>query len=316
MLIQSVETPDHVSHRDLHLAICQPLQQYANVRPTRVLRGATSPLKYCQPGDIDWVIIRENSEGEYTDHGGRSHAGQPWEVASEVAIYTRHGVERLMRLAFKTARKRDRKRITIVTKSNAQRNGSMLWEDVAAAVAKEYSDVECDTMFVDKMATRMVLHPDSLDTIVGTNSHADILSNLAATLSGSIGLAPTSNLDPTRRSPSMFEPMHGDTLDVLSKGTSNPIATFWAAAEMVRWLGHEAAAESLLECVENVYEAGVKIPDLGGNATTREVTQAVYRELERELGFSIVPYPSFRRRTAVEQYKRKVGFGSSTASTL
>ena len=221
-----------------------------------------------------------------------------------------------MRFAFETARKRDRKRITIVTKSNAQRNGLMLWEDVGAAVAKEYSDVECDTMVVDKMATRMVLHPDSLDTIVGTNSHADILSNLAASLSGSIGLAPTSNLDPTRRSPSMFKPEHGGTFDVLSKGISNPIATFWAAAEMVRWLGHEAAAESLLACVENVCEAGVKTPDLGGNATTKEVTHAVCRELERELGFSIVPYPSFRRRIAVEQYKRKLGFGSSTASTL
>lgn len=262
------------------------------------------------------MIICENTEGESADHGGRSHAGQPWEVATEVAIYTRQGVERLMRFAFETARKRDRKRITLVTKSKAQRNGSMLWEDVAAAVAKEYSDVEYDTMFVDRMATRMVLHPDSLDTIVGTDSHADILSNLAASLSGSIGLAPTSNLDPTRRNPSMFGPVHGGTFDDPSKGITNPIATFWAAAEMMRWLGHEAAAESLLECVENVCEAGIKTPDLGGKATTKEVTHAVCREIERELGFSIVPYPSFRRGIAVEQYKRKLGFGSSTSSTL
>lgn len=221
-----------------------------------------------------------------------------------------------MRFAFETARKRDRKQVTIVTKSNAQRNRLMLWEDVAAVVAKKYWDVECDAMFVDKMATRMVLHPDPLDTIIATNSHADILSNLAGTLSGSLGLSPTSNLDPTRRSPCVFELVHGGTFDVSSKGITNPIATFWAAAEMVRWLGHEAAAESLLECVENVCEAGVKTPDLGGNATTKEVTHAVCRELERQLGFSLVPYPSFRHRIAVEQYKRRLGFESSTASTL
>lgn len=253
------------------------------------------------------MIIRENSEGEYAGHGGRSHVGQPWEVATEVAIFTRHGVERLMRFAFETARKRDRKQITIVTKSNVQRNGLMLWDDVAAAVSKEYPDVECDTMFVDTMTTRMVLHPDSLDTIVATNLHADILSDLAASLAGSIGLAPSSNLDPTRQNPSMFEPVHGSGFDVAGKGIANPIATFWAAAEMVRWLGHDAAAESLLECVEKVCEAGVKTPDLGGTATTKEVTHAVCRELERELGFSLFSYPSLRRRSAMEKYKRKLG---------
>lgn len=310
------DVPDHVSLWGLHLAISQPLQQYANVRPIRVLRGTTSPLKDCQPGDIDWVIIRENSEGEYAGHGGRSHVGQPWEVATEVAIFTRHGVERLMRFAFETARKRDRKQITIVTKSNAQRNGLMLWDDVAAAVAKEYPDVECDTMFVDTMTTRMVLHPDSLDTIVATNLHADILSDLATSLAGGIGLASTSSLDPTRQNPSMFKAVHGDALNIAGKGIANPIATFWAAAEMVRWLGHEVAADSLLECVENVCEAGVKTPDLGGHASTKEVTHAVCRELERELGFSLVQYPSLRRRIAVEKYKRKLGFESDTTSTF
>lgn len=316
MLIYFVNEPDNISFWDLHLAICQSLRQYANVRPTRILRGTTSPLKDCQPGDIDWVIICENLEGDYAGNGGRSHVGQRWEVATEVAIFTRHGVERLMRFAFETARKRYRKQITIVTKSNAQRNKLILWDDVATAVSKEYPDVEYDTMSVDTMTTRMVLHPDSLDTIVATSSHADILSGLAASLAGSIKVAPTSNLDPTRQNPSMFEPVHGSAFDITDKGVANPVATFWAAAEMVRWLGHEAAAESLLECVEKVCEAGVKTPDLGGIATTKEVTHAVCRELERELGFSLVPYPTFGHRLSVEQYKRKLGFESDTTSTL
>ncbi|MCJ1463116.1 hypothetical protein MMC07_001721 [Pseudocyphellaria aurata] len=319
ILLGSATAPDvsdHVSLWDLHLAICQSLQQFANVRPTRVLRGTTSPLKDCRPGDIGWLIIHENSEGEHTGHGGRSHVGQPWEVATEVAIFTRHGVERLMRFAFDTARNREKSQITIVTKSSAQRKGLMLWDDVAAEVAKEYPDVECDSTSVDKMTTRMVLHPDSLDTIVATNLHADILSDLAASLTGSIGLTPTSNLDPTRQNPSMFGPVHGSNSDIAGKGVANPVAAIWAAAEMVRWLGHDEAAESLLDCVEKVCEAGVKTPDLGGNATTNEVTNAVCRELERELGFSLVPSPSLRRRIAVEKYKRKLGFDVVTTSRL
>ena len=262
------------------------------------------------------MIIRENSEGEYAAHGGRSHVGQPWEVATEVTIFTRYGVERLMRFAFGIARERVKKKITIVTKSNMQKNRLMLWDDVAATVAKDYPDVKCDTMFVNAMTTRMVLHPNSLDTIVATNLHADILSDLAASLAGSIGLGPTSNLDPTRQNPSMFAPAHRSKVEIAGKEIANPIADFWAAAEMVRWLGHDAAAESLLECVENVCEAGVKTPDLGGTATTIDFTRAVCRELERELGFSLVPYTSLHRRSAVESIKRKLGFESEITSTL
>jgi len=167
--------PDHISLWGLRLAICQPFQQYANVRPTKVFRGTQSPLRNCTTGDLDWVIIRENSEGEYAGHGGRSHIGQPYEVATEVSIFTRHAVERLIRFAFETARSRPRKLLTVVTKSNAQRNGMVLWDEVAAELALEFSDVKCDKMLVDAMTTRMVLKPQSLDTIVATNLVYQIL---------------------------------------------------------------------------------------------------------------------------------------------
>lgn len=163
------DVPDHISLWGLRLAICQPFQQYANVRPTKVFRGTQSPLRNCKTGDLDWVIVRENSEGEYAGQGGRSHRGQPWEIATEVAMFTRHGVERIMRFAFETARGRPRKLLTVVTKSNAQRNGMVLWDEVAADVAKEFPDVTVDKMLVDAMTCRMVLKPESLDTIVATN---------------------------------------------------------------------------------------------------------------------------------------------------
>jgi tartrate dehydrogenase len=275
--------PDHISLWGLRLAICQPFQQYANVRPTRILAGVSSPLSSCQqdPKRLDWVIIRENSEGEYAGHGGRSHTTQPWETATDVSIFTRVGVERIMRFAFHTARSRPRKHLTIVTKSNAQRNGMVLWDAVAAQIAAEFPDVTTDKMLVDAMTCRMVLQPESIDTIVATNLHADILSDLAAALAGSIGIAPTSNLDPTRQNPSMFEPIHGSAWDIAGKGVANPVGTFWTCAEMLRWLGEEDAAETLMEAVEGVMGKGIKTKDLGGNSGTVEVTDAVCREIKR-----------------------------------
>lgn len=164
-----LDVPDHISLWDLRLAICQSFQQYANVRPTKIFRGTESPLRRAEHGDLDWVIVRENTEGEYAGQGGRSHRGQPWETATEVAIFTRHGVERLIRFAFEIAQKRPRKFLTVVTKSNAQRNGMVLWDEIAAEVAKDFPDVKVDKMLVDAMTCRMVLDPKSLDTIVATN---------------------------------------------------------------------------------------------------------------------------------------------------
>lgn len=163
------DVPDDISLWGLRLAICQPLQQYANVRPTKVIRGTKSPLSNCKTGDLDWVIVRENSEGEYAGHGGVSHAGQPWECATDVSIFTRHAVERIMRFAFQLAANRPRRLLTVVTKSNAQRYGMVLWDKIAAEIAAEFAEVSVDKMLVDAMTTRMVLRPETLDTIVATN---------------------------------------------------------------------------------------------------------------------------------------------------
>ena len=186
--------PDHISLWDLRLAICQGLDQFANLRPSRLLPGVVSPLAGVGPGDLDWVIVRENSEGEYAGVGGRAHRGLPLEVGMDVSVMTRAGIERIMRFAFDVARARPRKLLTLVTKSNAQRHGMVLWDEVFEDVRGDYPDVVTDRMLVDAMTVRMVRDPASLDTIVATNLHADILSDLAAALSGSIGIAPTANL--------------------------------------------------------------------------------------------------------------------------
>ncbi|MGR3756000.1 MAG: tartrate dehydrogenase [Tranquillimonas sp.] len=270
------DVADHLTLWGLRLAICQPLDQYANVRPTRILPGIASPLRHAEAGTLDWVIVRENSEGEYAGQGGRSHPGLPLEIATDVAIFTRAGVERIMRFAFELARSRPRKMLTVVTKSNAQRHGMVLWDEIAAQIAAEFPDVAWDKMLVDAMTVRMVQKPGSLDTIVATNLHADILSDLAAALAGSIGIAPTANLNPERTTPSMFEPIHGSAFDITGKGIANPVATFWTAAMMLEHLGEGDAAARLMDAVERVTaDPALHTPDLGGTATTRSVTDAV-----------------------------------------
>ena len=253
----------------LRLAICQPLDQYANVRPTRILPGITSPLRHVSGPELDWVIVRENSEGEYAGVGGRVHKGQPQEVATDVTMFTRAGVARIIRFAFETARSRPRKLLTVVTKSNAQRHGMVMWDEIAAEVAEEFPDVSWDKMLVDAMTMRMTLKPQTLDTIVATNLHADILSDLAAALAGSLGIAPTANLNPERTTPSMFEPIHGSAFDITGKGIANPVATFWTGAMMLEHLGEKPAADRLMRAVERVTaDPGLHTPDLGGKATT------------------------------------------------
>ncbi|KAE8399953.1 fungal-specific transcription factor [Aspergillus pseudonomiae] len=267
------DVPDHISLWGLLLALRGPLQLYANVRPVRTFPGTKCPLNTATEG-IDWMLVRENSEGEYSGQGGRSHVGQPWEAATEVAMFTRVGIERIMRFAFEVAQSRPRKLLTVVTKSNSMRNGMVLWDQVAAEVAKDFPDVTWDKMLVDAMTVRMVAKPQSIDTIVGTNLHMDILSDLAAALAGSIGVAPSSNLDPTRKNPSIFEPVHGSAFDITGKGVANPVATFWSAAEMLSWLGEKEAAKKLMDCVERVCAAGILTPDLGGTSNTQGVVDA------------------------------------------
>ena len=269
------DVPDHITLWGLRLPICQGFDQYANVRPTRILPGISAPLRDKGPGDLDWVIVRENSEGEYAGHGGRAHRGLPEEVATETAIFTRVGVTRIMRFAFRLAQARPRKLLTVVTKSNAQRHGMVMWDEIAAEVAAEFPDVSWDKMLVDAMTVRMTLNPESLDTIVATNLHADILSDLAGALAGSLGVAPTANIDPERRYPSMFEPIHGSAFDITGKGIANPVATFWTACQMLDHLGEADASARLMKAVEDVCAAGIMTPDVGGSATTAEVTDAV-----------------------------------------
>src|SRR5579864_2506467 len=269
------DVPDHVTLWGLRLAICQGFDQYVNLRPTRILAGLSSPLKNCAPTDLDWIIVRENSEGEYSGVGGRAHHGSPDEVATDVSVFTRRGITRIMRYAFELAQSRPRRLLSVVTKSNAQRHGMVLWDEIAAEVSKEFPDVAWDKMLVDAMTTRMVGKPASLDTIVATNLHADILSDLAAALAGSLGIAPTGNIDPERRFPSMFEPIHGSAFDITGKGIANPIGAIWTAVLMLEHLGEKDAALQLMQAVERVTASGLYTPDLGGKATTREVTSAV-----------------------------------------
>ena len=275
--VGSPDVPDHVSLWGLRLPICQGFDQYANVRPSRALPGITSKLE--GGNKIDWMIVRENSEGEYSGSGGRVHKGLPEEIATETSVFTRVGVERIHRFAFELASKRKKKHLTLVTKSNAQRHGMVLWDEIFFEVKAAFPQVQTDRVLVDAMTTRMVLKPESIDTVVASNLHADILSDLAAALSGSLGIAPTANLNPERKFPSMFEPIHGSAFDITGKGIANPIATFWTAAMMLEHLGEPKAAARLMKAIERTTEEQIFTPDLGGVHDTRAVTNAVKRAL-------------------------------------
>lgn len=267
---------DHITLWGLRLKICQGFDQYANVRPTRILPGIDGPLKRCAPEDLNWVIVRENSEGEYSGVGGRVHQGHPIEAATDVSMMTRVGVERILRYAFKLAQSRPRKLLTVITKSNAQRHAMVMWDEIALEVSRDFPDVKWDKELVDAATARMVNRPATLDTIVATNLHADILSDLAAALAGSLGIAPTGNIDPERRYPSMFEPIHGSAFDIMGKGLANPIGTFWSVVMLLEHLGEFEAAKQVMAAIESVTSTpSLHTRDLGGTATTADVTKAV-----------------------------------------
>ena len=277
------EIADHITLWGLRLKICQGFDQYANVRPIRILPGIDAPLKRCTPAQLNWVIVRENSEGEYAGIGGRVHQGHPTEVATDVSILTRTGVERIMRYAFGLAQSRPRKLLTVVTKSNAQRHAMVMWDEIAQQISHEFPDVHWDKELVDAATARMVNRPESLDTLVATNLHADILSDLAAALGGSLGIAPTGNIDPERRYPSMFEPIHGSAFDIMGKGLANPIGTFWSCVMMLEHLGEPLAAGRIMQAIEQVTgNPALHTRDLGGQATTAQVTEAVCKTLQAQ----------------------------------
>jgi len=274
---------DHITLWGLRLKICQGFDQYANVRSIRILPGIDAPLKRCTPAQLNWVIVRENSEGEYAGMGGRVHQGHPIEVATDVSILTRTGVERIMRYAFGLAQSRPRKLLTVVTKSNAQRHAMVMWDEIAQQISLEFPNVDWDKELVDAATARMVNRPESLDTLVATNLHADILSDLAAALGGSLGIAPTANIDPERRYPSMFEPIHGSAFDLMGKGLANPIGTFWSCVMMLEHLGEPLAAGRIMQAIEQVTgNPALHTRDLGGQATTAQVTEAVCKALQAQ----------------------------------
>lgn len=275
------DVPDHVALWGLRLAICQGFDQYACIRPIRLLPGIDSTLRTVDPDRFDWVVVRENSEGEYAGFGGRNFAGRgdSREVAVQSAIFTAHGCERIIRYAFELARTRRRK-VTSVTKSNAQQYGMTLWDDTFARIASEYPDIETESWLVDAMAARFVLRPETLDVVVASNLFGDILSDLGSALAGSLGIAASANLDPERRFPSMFEPVHGSAPDIAGQGIANPIAAIWSAALMLEHLGLPNEAAEVMRAIEQATFAGHVTPDLGGTLTTIEAGAAIVAALE------------------------------------
>jgi len=261
--IGSPSVPDHIAVWDLLLPLRQRFQQYVNLRPMRLLPGLVSPLANRGAADIDMVCVRENTEGEYAGVGGRIHVGTPHEVAEQTGLFTRAGVERILRFGFETARKRPRKLLASATKSNALRHSMVFWDEVAEIVSKDYPDVEYRKYHVDAIAARMVTHPATLDVIVASNLFGDILTDIGSAISGSLGVAPGGNINPERTTPSMFEPIHGSAPDIAGKGIANPIAAIWAGAMMLQHLGEPAAYDRILRAIEQVIaDETVKTPVL------------------------------------------------------
>jgi tartrate dehydrogenase/decarboxylase / D-malate dehydrogenase len=264
----------------LILAIRQRFDQYVNLRPMRLLPGLTSPLANRSAADIDMVCVRENSEGEYAGVGGRVHVGTDREVAQQTGVFTRHGIERILRYGFELASKRPRKLVASATKSNALTHAMVLWDEVAEIVRNDFPGVEYRKYHVDALAARMITHPQTLDVLVTSNLFGDILTDIGSAISGSLGIAPGANINPTRAFPSMFEPIHGSAPDIAGKGIANPIGAIWAGALMLDHLGRLDLHDRIVSAIERVVAGGrLCTPDLGGNATTTEVADAITREI-------------------------------------
>lgn len=272
---------DDVSLWGLLIPIRRTFRQYVNLRPVRLLQGMTSPLRNVQPGDIDLCVVRENNEGEYSNVGGRMYEGTEQEMAVQQAIFTRKGVERIVRFAFGLAEKR-RKHVTSATKSNGIIFTMPFWDEVFWSVARDYPGVQADQYHIDNLTAQFVLHPERFDVVVGSNLFGDILSDLAPAVAGSLGIAPSANLNPEHDFPSMFEPVHGSAPDIAGKGIANPVGAIWSGAMMLDHLGYLDAARAIEAAVEVVIGNGISTPDLGGSATTVEVGEAVIAALLAE----------------------------------
>ena len=271
--------PDHVSLWGLLIPIRRAFRQYVNLRPVRLFEGIESPLKKFKAGEIDLCIVRENNEGEYSQIGGRMYANSDEEMAVQESIFTRRGCDRIIRFAFELARGR-RKHVTSATKSNGIVYTMPFWDERFRAIGSEFSDVRADQYLIDILSAHFVQHPDWFDVVVGSNLFGDILSDLAAAVVGSIGIAPSANLNPEREFPSMFEPVHGSAPDIAGKGIANPIAQIWSGAMMLQHLGEAEAARAIEEAIATVLaRTDIRTPDLGGRAGTREVADAVVAQL-------------------------------------
>ena len=268
--------PDHISLWGLLIPIRRQMQQYVNLRPIRILKGMVSPLRDRGPADIDFLVVRENNEGEYAEAGGRLYSGTDQELVLQESVFTRKGVDRILRYAFELARTREAKHVTSATKSNGIIHTMPFWDERFAAIASDYPDVRADQYHIDILTAHFVLHPDWFDVVVGSNLFGDILSDLGPAVAGTIGIAPSANINPTREYPSMFEPVHGSAPDIAGKGIANPIGQIWSGALMLDHLGYPEAAASVERAIESVLEdSSLLTPDMGGTATTLELATAV-----------------------------------------
>jgi len=268
--------PDHVSLWDMLIPIRRQFDQYANLRPVRLLEGMTGPLRDRGPEDINFLVVRENVEGEYSSIGGRMYEGTDAELAVQQAVFTRRGCDRIMRFAFDLARREGRKKVTCATKSNGIIHSMPYWDERFEAMAAQYPEIGTDKYHIDILTANFVLHPDWFDVVVGTNLFGDILSDLGPAVAGSIGIAPSGNINPERAHPSMFEPVHGSAPDIAGKGVANPIAQIWSGAMMLEHLGEAEAARAIVRAFESVIrDGGPRTRDLGGNAGTKDVGEAV-----------------------------------------
>lgn len=272
--------PDHISLWGLLIPLRREFQQYVNIRPVRLLEGVPCPLKNRQPKDVDFIVVRENNEGEYSEIGGRIFQGTENETVTQQSVFTRRGTDRILRYAFELARTRKRKKVTSATKSNGIVHTMPFWDERFEAISREFPEIETDKFHIDILSAHFVLHPDWFDVVVGSNLFGDILSDLGPAVAGTIGIAPSANINPERKFPSMFEPVHGSAPDIAGKGIANPIATIWTGVMMLEHLGHQKAAEDLMLAIETVLKEKIAhTPDMGGKANTKECAQAVVNAL-------------------------------------
>ena len=277
--VGDLQVPDHISLWGLLIPIRRQMRQYVNIRPVKLLPGVESPLANRKPGEIDFVVVRENNEGEYSEIGGRLYEGTELEMVVQETVFTRNGVDRVLRYAFELAQLRTKKHLTSATKSNGIIHTMPYWDERFKAISQEYPDVKTDQFHIDILTAHFVQHPDWFDVVVGSNLFGDILSDLGPALAGSVGIAASANLNPEKKFPSMFEPVHGSAPDIAGKGIANPIGTLWSAQAMLEFLGEEKAAQSLMGAIEKVTSEKILTPDLGGKAKTKDFTDAVLARL-------------------------------------